>query len=86
MIHILFASIWAYWITRAHLAGSGIGKALLVGFLLAAGLHGSYDFLVLRYPVSALPLAAAMIATLWLWRLRLMHRMHDDAVRESGRL
>ena len=84
VIHILFASIWAYWITKADIAGTPIAPATVAGFLVAAGLHGIYDFLVLRYPVSALPLAALMIGGLWLWRLRLMRRMQDEAARESS--
>ena len=80
VIHILFASIWAHWITGAHLAGRSVTKAAAGSLLLAAGLHGIYDYLVLRHPVSALPIAAAMIAGIWLWRLRLMHRLHQDAV------
>jgi RsiW-degrading membrane proteinase PrsW (M82 family) len=83
VIHILFASIWAYWISRARLARESIVKPALYGFLLAAGLHGLYDFMVLRYPVSALPIAAAMIGGIWIWRLRLMRRMHDKAVADS---
>ena len=83
VIHILFASIWAYWITCAWLAKKSIIAPALLGFLLAAGLHGLYDFLVLKYPVTALPVAALMIAGLWIWRLRLMHRMHKDAVQGS---
>lgn len=86
VIHIVFASIWAYWITRARLAGRPLVLPALMGFLLAASLHGMYDFLVLRYPVTALPTAAAMITVIWVWRLRLMHRMHEDAVRGSERL
>ncbi len=85
VIHILFASIWAHWITRAWLRKDAIMKPALLGFLLAAGLHGLYDFLVLRYPVAALPLAATIIVTIWIWRLRLMHRLHQDAVRSSER-
>ena len=83
VIHILFASIWAYWITRAWLAKASTVSPALCGFLLAAGLHGLYDFMVLRYPVSALPIAAAMIAAIWIWRLRLMRRLHEEAVAES---
>ena len=83
VIHMLFASIWAHWITRAWLAKKSIAVPALLGFLLAAGLHGLYDFMVLRYPVAALPIAAAMIASIWIWRLRLMHRMHETAVRDS---
>lgn len=83
VIHILFASIWAYWITRAWLAKEPIVRPALCGFLLAAGLHGLYDFMVLRHPVSALPIAAAMIAAIWIWRLRLMRRLHEEAVAKS---
>jgi len=83
VIHILFASIWARWITRALLAEKSIVLPALYGFLLAAGLHGLYDFMVLQYPVVALPIAAAMIASIWIWRLRLMRRLHEEAVLES---
>ena len=83
VIHILFASIWAHWITRAWLAKESIALPALYGFLLAAGLHGLYDFMVLRYPVAALPTAAAMIAGIWIWRLRLMRRLHEAAVADS---
>ena len=83
VIHMLFASIWAYWITRARLAGHPLLWPAALGFLIAAGLHGLYDFMVLRHPVSALPIAAGMIASIWIWRLRLMRRMHEDALRET---
>ena len=80
VIHILFASIWAHWISRARLAGEAIARPAMLGFLLAAALHGLYDFLVLLHPVSALPIAATMIVVIWLWRLRLLRRLHRDAV------
>lgn len=85
VIHILFASIWAHWITRARLAGRPVAVPAALGFLLTAGLHGFYDYLVLRHPVSALPIAATMIAAIWIWRLRLLHRLHEDAVNGSDR-
>jgi RsiW-degrading membrane proteinase PrsW (M82 family) len=83
VIHILFASIWAHWITQAWLRKQSLIQPAMLGFLLAAGLHGLYDFLVLRYPVSALPIGAALIVSIWLWRLQLMHRLHEHAVRDS---
>ena len=85
VIHILFASIWAYWTTLASLAGRPLAGPATRGFLLAAGLHGLYDYMVLRHPVSALPIAATMIAAIWIWRLRLMQRLHEDAVKGSDR-
>ena len=84
VIHILFASIWAHWITSARLAGASILLPGLTGFLIAAALHGAYDFLVLLHPVAALPTAAVMIVIIWMWRLRLMRRLHREAVDEAG--
>lgn len=84
VIHIVFASIWAHWITAAWLDKKSIAIPGLVGFLIATVLHGGYDFLVLLHPVSALPTAALMIVIIWLWRLRLMRRMHEEAVRETA--
>ena len=72
--------------TRAYLARKSWWGPALLGFVLAALLHGLYDFMVLLEPVTALPMAAAMIAGIWIWRLRLMRRMHEDALRESRRL
>ena len=85
VIHIAFASIWAHWIARALLAGKSVVRPAVVGFLLTAGLHGFYDFLVLRHAVLALPIAATLIATLWIWRLRLMQEMHEQASKSSER-
>ncbi|MDX1509154.1 MAG: PrsW family intramembrane metalloprotease [Woeseiaceae bacterium] len=83
--HILFASIWGHWISTAHLQGRSVLAASIAGFALAAGLHGLYDFIVLLNPTHALPIAAALIAAIWIWRLKLMHLLHLDAVRESER-
>jgi RsiW-degrading membrane proteinase PrsW (M82 family) len=84
VIHILFASIWAHWITRAWLAGNPIRTAVVVSFIASSLLHGLYDFLVLLHPVSALPIVAVLIAALWVWRLQLIRRMHLDAVNNSA--
>ncbi len=84
LIHILFASIWAHWITRAWLDKRSILLPGLAGFLIATVLHGGYDFLVILHPVAALPSAAIMIVIVWLWRLRLMRRLHSEAVSKAG--
>ncbi len=83
VVHILFASIWAYWISRARLAQKPVGAAAATGFLLAAVLHGFYDFLVLLRPVAALPFAAMLIIAIWIWRLRLLRQLHQEAVAGS---
>jgi RsiW-degrading membrane proteinase PrsW (M82 family) len=83
VIHMLFASIWGHWIIEAHLSGRSKAKAALAGFLIAAAAHGVYDFIVLLQPRFALPVAAIMIAAIWIWRLKLMHAQHLDAVEAS---
>jgi RsiW-degrading membrane proteinase PrsW (M82 family) len=84
VVHILFASIWAHWITRAWLAERRLIGPAFAGFVVAAFLHGIYDFLVLRQPVAALPIAATLIGVIWVWRLYLMRRLHEDAVENTG--
>lgn len=77
VVHILFASIWAHWITEAWLARRSLINALMPGFLLAALLHGLYDFLVLQQPVASLPIATILIVSIWIWRLFLMRRLQN---------
>ena len=85
VVHILFASIWAHGITQARLSHKPIGLSLTLGFLVAAFLHGLYDFLVLLKPIFALPIAATLIIAIWIWRLLLLRRLHHNAVNNSAR-
>jgi RsiW-degrading membrane proteinase PrsW (M82 family) len=79
IIHILFASIWGHWIGCAFLERRSIVVAAVIGFAIAASLHGLYDFVVILNPHNSLPIAAAGIVAIWVWHLKLMHRMHKDA-------
>lgn len=79
VVHMLFASIWGYTIGCAHIRGESILRGLFGGFLLAAGLHGLYDFIVLQQTLNALPIAAILIIVGWIWRLRLLHALHERA-------
>lgn len=83
VVHILFASIWAHRTTQAWLQNKPIALPMTSGFLLAALLHGSYDFLVLLNPVAALPMAATLISVIWIWRLILMRRLRQDAIKNA---
>ena len=80
VVHILFASIWGYTIGSAHIRGESIFRGLVGGFLLAASLHGLYDFIVLQQSLNALPIAALLIIVVWIWRLRLLRALHESAV------
>ncbi len=81
VVHIVFASIWGHWIARAHIARKSIIPAALIGFAIAATLHGLYDFMVLQQPYSALPFAALLVIVVWIWRLRLMRKLHREATK-----
>lgn len=83
VVHIVFASIWGHWIGLAYLGGRSIIGCSVAGFAIAAGLHGVYDFIVLLDPRHSLPIAAALILAIWVWRLKIMHLLHLDAVAAS---
>lgn len=82
-VHIVFASIWGYYVGRAWLAGRGFLKALLTALGAAALVHGAYDFLVIARPGFALPASALLVAGLWLWRMFLIRDL-DAAARSPG--
>ena len=84
VVHILFASIWGYTLGCAHLRGQSLLRGFASGFLIAAGLHGLYDFIVLQQSLNALPIAALLIVGMWIWRLRLLRGLHEKALREGG--
>ncbi len=74
VLHIVFASIWGYAVGRAWLCRRPLWPALLLSFFVAAAVHGLYDFVVLGLAPMALPIAAALIVIVWVWRL---HRIRD---------
>ena len=79
IVHILFASIWGYWVARAVMTNRSIAIAATLGLAIAAALHGLYDFMVIMRPRSALPLAALLILGVWVWRLKLMRNLQRQA-------
>jgi RsiW-degrading membrane proteinase PrsW (M82 family) len=79
VVHMVLASIWGLWMTQAHLARRSVLAAMLKGFIVAAALHGLYDFIVILSPGYALPLAALIIAGAWLWRLGVLRQLARQA-------
>lgn len=84
VVHILFASIWAYPASMAKMAHRSAVLPFIGGFLVAAVLHGLYDYLVLLQPLPALPRAALLIVVLWFWRLHLLRKMHDAQAAQNS--
>lgn len=65
--HVLFSCMWGYSLGRARFLRKGEFTAILKGYLLAAGLHGAYNFLVAVDPKKAvISLIPLMIFMIWL--------------------
>lgn len=76
VLHIVFASVWGYYIGRAYLCRRSIVKTAIASFMAAAAIHGLYDFVVLGLAPQALPVAAALIVGVWIWRLFRIRDLH----------
>ena len=76
VVHIVFASFWGYHIGRAYLQGEHLARTTAAALLFTAFCHGVYDFVVIGLPPVALPISAALIGGLWVWRLRLIRDLH----------
>ncbi|HMB60590.1 MAG TPA: PrsW family intramembrane metalloprotease [Xanthomonadales bacterium] len=79
VLHIVFSSIWGYFIGRAFLRKRHRMLTIGASLLFAALLHGVYDFIAIGLPATALPIAAALIIIAWIWRLRLIRDLHACA-------
>ncbi len=77
VVHIVFASIWGYYIGRAYLCRRALGRTVIAALAFTALLHGSYDFIVIAMPAPALPVAALIIVGIWVWRLLLIRDLHQ---------
>lgn len=84
LVHIVFASLWAYPIGLARLRRSGMVRQTLLWLAISALVHGIYDFIVLGFSNRALLLAALVIVGLWLWRLNLIRALQAALVRDDS--
>lgn len=79
VVHIVFASIWGYYVGRAMLRRHDVLQTAIITLSVAALLHGLFDYLVIALPVLALPTSALLVLGLWLWRLFLIRRLDATA-------
>jgi RsiW-degrading membrane proteinase PrsW (M82 family) len=77
VIHIVFASVWGYYIGTAWLCRRNLIRTIFLSLAFTAFLHGIYDAIVIAKPVMALPLAAFLIIAIWIWRLQLIRKLHS---------
>jgi RsiW-degrading membrane proteinase PrsW (M82 family) len=79
LVHILFASIWGFYIGVAHLQGKALLGTALGALAITALLHGIYDFVAIALPVTALPASALLMLGIWMWRMYLIRDLHSEA-------
>ncbi|MEM7501044.1 MAG: PrsW family glutamic-type intramembrane protease [Pseudomonadota bacterium] len=79
LVHIAFASVWAYPIGRARLARRPLAIPILISLATAALLHGIYDFIAIGFDGRSLVIAALLIVAVWLWRLRIVRTLAAQA-------
>ena len=83
VVHIVFASIWGYYVGRACLRGRGLLATVVFALVGTALLHGIYDYLVIAMPLFALPLSALLVLAIWIWRMYLIRDL-QMAARGAG--
>ena len=79
VVHIVFASVWGYYIGIARLQRRPLVLITFAAVTATAMLHGAYDFIVIALPISALPLSAALVVAIWIWRLVVIRRLKRRA-------
>ena len=67
LTHVVFASVWGYWVGRQRVRGRRLWAAALLGVPLAALTHGLFNILTLT-PSWRL-LGALLLLVLWVWRI-----------------
>ena len=75
LVHILFASMWAYPIAVARLTGESKWRSAVPWFAASAVLHGIYDFVAIGFAGPVLIVTAGIVLALWVWRLVLLRRL-----------
>lgn len=78
LTHAVFASIWGHAVGSAIHDGRGWLRPLALAFVLAAVAHGVYDFVAVGLHPLFRPATAAIVLAIWVWRLRLFHRLETS--------
>lgn len=73
LTHTIFSSIWGYMVGVARIRRRSLMIPSLVGLLLAATVHGLFNFLTTS---STLRIASSLlILAVWVWRISTMERL-----------
>lgn len=85
LIHTMFSTIWGYIIGQAWFSHKSLVVAIIKGLLIAAILHGFYDFLCYclgsRIFVS---LAALLVGAILIWSINTIEKIAKDGTTGKG--
>lgn len=70
LTHTIFSSIWGYTVGKARIQRKSLVKSSLIGILIAASVHGIFDFLTLS-PTLRIT-ASLLILAIWIWRIKVL--------------
>lgn len=84
VVHVAFASVWGYACSRAQIEGRSLWPAAGRALLLAAVLHGAYDFVAIGVTEWVRVVPPLIVLGLWWWRLRVFQHLHDRAKADSS--
>ena len=73
LTHTIFSSIWGYTVGIAKIHNKSILKASIMGILLAAFIHGIFNFFTTSTALRVL--SAGVILVIWLWRIRILQKL-----------
>ena len=81
IVHVMFSSIWGYAVGKAVICKRSLWPVALASISVAALAHGLYDFFIIGQAPWLRIGAVSVILVVWLWRLRLIHRLQltDDS-------
>ena len=72
LTHAVFSSIWGYTAGTAKLSGRPIWRASILGLLISAVLHGTFNFFTTSTVWRAA--SALLVLIVWIWIIRVLER------------
>ena len=75
LTHTIFSSIWGYTVGIAHMKHKSVAVASLKGLVLAAIIHGLFNFFTTSSVLRII--SSLLILVIWIWRIRVMDKLRS---------
>jgi RsiW-degrading membrane proteinase PrsW (M82 family) len=81
LTHTIYSSIWGYMVGRARIEKKPLWKPAILGLMIAALLHGIFDFLTTSAALRLL--STVVILAVWVWRICVIEDLHKKEYRKD---